>query len=271
MPLEVLGHRGDLGIGQAGVGLADGQQAGSRAIASRAPRRCSRTARRGACHGPTRRRPPRSRASRAPSSASASPGRAGLAGRPKSGSLTIRPSLCRSRASSKCRHPPRSAERARSRGATGGCARRSGPAGESASSAARRSRSGCSSRSSPPRWSRSNATSTTGTSLEQLRRRPDPAEPGLERREVEDRSLPPRAPARRRSRACRRSTSAVAAAAISGNERVTSFRSRLNSRARAVALEVELGADAVVLVLDPRLVADAPHDLVRIADRRWRA
>src|SRR6187200_2850380 len=31
-PLEVLGHRGDLSIGKAGVGLADGEQAALRVI-----------------------------------------------------------------------------------------------------------------------------------------------------------------------------------------------------------------------------------------------
>ena len=36
---------------------------------------------------------------------------------------------------------------------------------------------------------------------------------------------------------------------------------------RAVALEVELGANAVVLVLDPCLVPDAPHDLGGIGNR----
>ena len=49
--LEPPGHLGDLGVGQAAVRLADGDQPA--AWPRRGPRRCSRTARRGACRGPT--------------------------------------------------------------------------------------------------------------------------------------------------------------------------------------------------------------------------
>ena len=77
--LEPAGHLGDLRVGQAAVGLADVHQA-SRGRC-RGSRRCSRSARRGACRGRPRRRRRRSRSWPAPSSSSASRDRAGPARR----------------------------------------------------------------------------------------------------------------------------------------------------------------------------------------------
>ena len=98
---------------------------------------------------------------------------------------------------------------------------------------------------------------------QQLLRWPDAPEPRLERREVEDRPLAPRDElpidhhravveegARRRRYLGERARHVIQVAAEEPD--------------RSARLEVELGADTVVLVLDPRLVTDAAHHLGRI-------
>ena len=102
---------------------------------------------------------------------------------------------------------------------------------------------------------------------QELLRGPHPSQPGLERGEVEHRSLAP-----------------GDELAVDDERRLVRQRARrlhdLGERPRHVVevaaeqprrparLEVELGADAVVLVLDPGLVADSAHHLVGVGHGR---
>ena len=102
---------------------------------------------------------------------------------------------------------------------------------------------------------------------QQLLRRPHPTEPGLEGSEVEDRSLAPRdelavddeggGVAQRLGRADDLGKRAGDVVQVAAEE-----------LDRAVTVDMELAADAVVLVLDPRLVAHPSHDLGRVRHRR---